>query len=74
MSWFRRKTRPRVGVLTRADGSEVPLRFHDIGDGEYEARTKAGVVVHMRVGDSFTVDVIGSGQSVVFNRSGLAER
>lgn len=72
MSWFR-KTRPRSGVLTRADGIKVPLRFHDVGDGEYEARTKAGDEVPMRVGDSFTVDVIGPGQSVIFNSSGSAE-
>lgn len=62
--------RPRAGHITRADGTHVPLRFVPTGNPwEYLAVTVDGERVVPQPGDEVTVDVIGPGQSVVFDLS-----
>lgn len=68
MSNEEQAARPRFGKLTRADGTDVPLVFHP-GDepGEFVALAAADETpVVVGPGDQMMVDVIGPGQSVIY--------
>jgi hypothetical protein len=59
--------RPRFGRLVRANGATVPLVFRETDTaGRFEALTAGDELpVKVEPGDSFQVDVLGPGQSVV---------
>ncbi len=62
------EVRPRFGTLHRRDGSTVPLVFHPTADpavfvGRY---ADSEAPVRIEAGERATVDVLGPGQSVIF--------
>jgi hypothetical protein len=64
------EVRPRAGWVVRKDGTEVALRFVQTEDPTvFLAVTVDGEPVGFDAADSFRVDVIGPGQSVVFGRA-----
>jgi hypothetical protein len=65
------KVRPRYGTVTHKDGTTRPVVFHPTDDPNVfvglDAATETPVV--LQSGDRLSVDVIGAGQSVVFDRA-----
>jgi hypothetical protein len=57
--------RPEIGVITRASGERVELRFAPTSDPQkFRPVDLDGNPVAFRVGDQFHVDKIGPGQSI----------
>lgn len=60
------ETRPRSGLLLRADGTSVPIVFVPTGDAlVFLAVDRDGNRVTLEHGDAVHVDELGPGQSVV---------
>ena len=57
--------RPRLGSITRANGTEIPVRFEPAPEpNTFLPVDLDGRPVVIRTGDRLNVDVIGPGQSI----------
>ena len=61
------ETRPRFGMLTRADGSTEFIVFHQVTKDQFVPKlASTEQIVLLGPGDRIKVDVIGPGQCVIF--------